>query len=315
MTVVESNSSLEDSRFDPFRRNDIGVDWIELIKFPIVFGIFPFRFFGALLSVVGCYLFFLIFGPPVRESKAGQVSATQREWLLRGGKFFSRTCLFFLGFYRIREIRHPSYDPVEARKYALVCNHTSMLDILILMSFCMPSFVSKETVSKVPLIGRIATGMQCLYVDRANRGGVSTKVIERQRSCFEGHSVPPLVIFPEATTTNGYFLIKFHTGVFRGGFPVVPVVIKYRYRRFSPTYETIRLPYYIFKLFTQLYNEAEYTLLPIYYPNEVEKKDPTLYANNVRKIMQKELNCSLSESSYQDKLEYHRLLRGQCKNL
>lgn len=32
MTVVESNSSLEDSRFDPFRRNDIGVDWIELIK-------------------------------------------------------------------------------------------------------------------------------------------------------------------------------------------------------------------------------------------------------------------------------------------
>ncbi|GJD07870.1 Lysophospholipid acyltransferase LPEAT1 [Galdieria sulphuraria] len=289
MTVIETTSSLEDSRFDPFKRNDKSFDWIELVKFPLVFVIFPFRFFGALLSVLGCYFFFLIFGPSVRQNIAAEVSTSRRQLLLRGGKCFSRACLFFLGFYRVCGRQHSSYDSAEAKKYVLVCNHTSMLDILILMSVC----------------------MQCIYVNRASRGGVSAKVIERQQACMEQRPVAPLVIFPEATTTNGHFLIKFHTGVFRGGFPVVPVVIKYRYRRFSPTYETIRSAYYIYKLFTQLYNEAEYTLLPIYYPNEVEKNDPLVYANNVRAVMQKELKCSLSESSYQDKLVYHGLLRKQ----
>ncbi|GJQ10698.1 hypothetical protein GpartN1_g2489.t1 [Galdieria partita] len=313
MACVEENISLEDARFDPFRRNDISLDWIELVKFPFVFVIFPFRFLGALLSVLGCYVFFLIFGPSVRKNKAVDVSTSRRRLLLRGGRFFSRACLFFLGFYRICGRQHPDYDSFEAKRYALVCNHTSMLDILILMSICMPSFVSKETVSRVPFIGRIATGMQCIYVDRSSRGGVSSKVIERQQACMERRPVAPLVIFPEATTTNGHFLVKFHTGVFRGGFPVVPVVIQYRYRRFSPTYETIRSAYYIYKLFTQLYNEAEYTLLPIYYPSEVEKNDPVIYANNVRAVMQKELKCALSESSYHDKLVYHGLLRQRSR--
>jgi 1-acyl-sn-glycerol-3-phosphate acyltransferase len=257
---------------------------------------FPFGFLAHffLLLVVTC--FFLFLGHPLEKAKLGKFPLLKESGFLEVENFFHEHVSF-------------SWASIESVKFDILAMTPSKQGNMHLFA------IIQETVSKVPLIGRIATGMQCLYVDRANRGGVSTKVIERQRSCFEGHSVPPLVIFPEATTTNGYFLIKFHTGVFRGGFPVVPVVIKYRYRRFSPTYETIRLPYYIFKLFTQLYNEAEYTLLPIYYPNEVEKKDPTLYANNVRKVMQKELNCSLSESSYQDKLEYHRLLRGQCKNL
>lgn len=314
MTVAEANMALDDPRFDPFRRRDICLDWIELVKFPLVVLIFPLRFLGALLSVLGCYFFFLVFGPSIVQNKAGEVSSFRRELLLRGGIFFSRACLFSLGFYRIRRRQLPGHDPVEAKRYALVCNHTSMLDILLLMSICMPSFVSKEAVSRVPVIGRIATGMQCLYVNRATRGGVSAKVIERQQACLEQQRpVAPLAIFPEATTTNGHFLIKFHTGVFRGGFPVVPVVVKYRYKRFSPTYETIRLAQYIYKLFTQLYNEVEYTLFPVYYPSETERKDPALYANNVREVMRKELNCGLSESSYQDKLVYHELLRQSSR--
>eukprot|EP00871_Galdieria_phlegrea_P001000 jgi/Galph1/1900/GphlegSOOS_G555.1 len=309
MNSLHKSTSLDDPHFDPFRRKDNNFDVIELVKLPLVFLLLPIRLIGAFLCVFGCYVFFLLFGPAIRKEKVEDVSPARRQFLCSGGRFFSRLCLFFLGFYRIRRTFAKGFQFSDISRFALVANHTSMLDILLIMSICMPSFVSKETVSKIPLIGRIATGMQCLYVNRSSRGGVSSMVMNRQQACAQGVSNTPLLIFPEATTTNGHFLIKFHTGVFLAGLPVIPVAIKYHYRRFSPTYETIRSLSYIYKLLTQLYNQVEYVILPVYFPNEIERKDPHIYANNVRLVLQKELSVRLSESTYQDKLEYHRLLR------
>lgn len=51
--------------------------------------------------------------------------------------------------------------------------------------------------------------------------------------------------------------------------------------------------------------------LPIYYPSEEEKKDPKLYASNVRELMLREGGFKPSESSLQDCRAYIAMLEGR----
>lgn len=46
-------------------------------------------------------------------------------------------------------------------------------------------------------------------------------------------------------------------------------------------------------LFCQFVNHIEVTRLPVYYPSQQEKDDPKLYANNVRKLMAREVCDSI----------------------
>ena len=43
----------------------------------------------------------------------------------------------------------------------------------------------------------------------------------------------------EGTTTNGDFLLPFKTGGFLAKAPVLPVILKYPYQRFSPAWDSI----------------------------------------------------------------------------
>jgi len=45
--------------------------------------------------------------------------------------------------------------------------------------------------------------------------------------------------FAEGTTTNGDFLLPFKTGGFLAKAPVLPVILKYPYQRFSPAWDSI----------------------------------------------------------------------------
>jgi len=139
------------------------------------------------------------------------------------------------------------------------------------------------------------------------------------------------VVFPEGTTTNNRFILPFKRGAFVGGHPVKPVAIKYPYHNFSPAWESCKFPYHIFRMLTQFYNQCEIYWLPVYTPNEQEKKDPALYAQNVRnvsttfctQIIWSNLTISLfskaimqvadfkdCNSSLEDKIAYLKALRG-----
>jgi lysophosphatidylcholine acyltransferase / lyso-PAF acetyltransferase len=48
-----------------------------------------------------------------------------------------------------------------------------------------------------------------------------------------------LKYFAEGTTTNGDFLLPFKTGGFLAKAPVLPVILKYPYQRFSPAWDSI----------------------------------------------------------------------------
>lgn len=115
----------------------------------------------------------------------------------------------------------------------IVQNHVVNPDIwLTLSSKWMPSFVAKSDTKK-SIVAKQAEALQCLFIDRPKgkdakleTNGALEAIKERQHAIQDGR-YKPLIIFPEGTTTNGNFLIRFKRGAFVSLLPVQPLVNRY----------------------------------------------------------------------------------------
>ncbi|KAF8406397.1 hypothetical protein HHK36_008484 [Tetracentron sinense] len=154
----------------------------------------------------------------------------------------------------------------------------------------------------------------CVYVQRESKSsdfkGVSGVVTERVQEAHRNEHAPMMMLFPEGTTTNGNFLLPFKTGAFLSKVPVLPVILRYPYQRFSPAWDSISGLRHVILLLCQFVNYIEVTRLPVYYPSQQEKEDPKLYANNIRKLMASEGNLLLSDIGLAEKRIYHAALNG-----
>ncbi|KAG2324508.1 hypothetical protein Bca4012_039021 [Brassica carinata] len=278
-------------------------------------------------------------GGVVQEDYA-HMGGWRRVVIVRCGRFLSRVLLFVFGFYWIPErcldrdsaadsdhksssseiAENGETDKEEPeRPGVIVSNHVSYLDILYHMSASFPSFVAKRSVGKLPLVGLISKCLGCVYVQREAKSpdfkGVSGTVNERVREAHRNKSAPTIMLFPEGTTTNGDYLLQFKTGAFLAGTPVLPVILKYPYERFSVAWDTISGARHIIFLLCQFVNHLEVIRLPVYYPSQEEKDNPKLYASNVRRLMATEGNLILSDLGLGDKRIYHATLNGNLRQL
>jgi lysophosphatidylcholine acyltransferase/lyso-PAF acetyltransferase len=223
----------------------------------------------------------------------------------------ARILLWILGFVHIKQNGSGSLYGPQGKANIITSNHVSHFDILVMMATCpdgIPSFVAKRGVSKAPYVGYKSIIWQSLFVD--NRAGADktqqgTNVAQQIAERGENLNLNPVLIFPEGTTSNGESLITFRSGAFISGHPVKPVGIRYGHGNFSPAWESIGPLWHMFRCFSQFTNEVEVNWLPVYYPNDAEKKDPKLYAQNVREAIAKALKVPTVEASFADKVEYH----------
>ncbi|KAG4162246.1 hypothetical protein ERO13_D01G105300v2 [Gossypium hirsutum] len=252
----------------------------------------------------------------------------RRAVILQSGRYLSRLLLFMVGFYWINETHKDSANTQDnsktestkkqseerVRPGAIVSNHLSYLDVLYHMSSSFPSFVAKKSVSKLPLVGLIGKCLGCVFVQRESKSsdfkGVAGIVTDRVRNAHQNELAPMMLLFPEGTTTNGDFLLPFKTGAFLAGAPVMPVILRYSYRRFSPAWESISGVRHVVFLLCQFVNNLEVTRLPIYHPSQQEKDNPKLYANNVRKLMAAEGDLIVSDIGLAEKRIYLAALNG-----
>jgi len=206
----------------------------------------------------------------------------------------SRSVLFALGFYNIK------YEGKRDHSVrTVISNHTSYVDILVVCTLEVHSFVFKEFVKKIPLWGYFAVASNSVTISKTDKG-TTPKILEFQKTRQEC----PLLLFPEATTSNGCSIIKFKTGAFINGLPVQPVLIRYIWSKFSPTWESIPPFSHLFGLITQFSYGCVVKYLPPYYPNEMEKQNPQLYADNVQKVMANALGVPAVPYVYEDKKKY-----------
>ncbi|KAL6995652.1 Lysophospholipid acyltransferase lpeat1, variant 2 [Sarracenia purpurea var. burkii] len=309
--------------------------WTEKALLGIAFlTLVPIRVALGLAILVSYYLICRVctlFLAPNREDEQedyAHMGGWRRTVIVQLGKFLSRAMLFVLGFYWIKqtyrnpevagsfnaeaECKDQSEEP--GRPGAVISNHISYLDILYHMSSSFPSFVAKRSVAKLPLVGLISKCLGCVYVQRESKSsdfkGVAAIVNERVREAHRNKSAPTMMLFPEGTTTNGDFILPFKTGAFLSKAPVLPVILRYPYQRFSPAWDSISGVRHVIFLLCQFVNYLEVTWLPVYYPSQQEKDDPKLYADNVRRLMAREGNLIMSDIGLAEKRIYHAALNG-----
>lgn len=121
-----------------------------------------------------------------------------------------------------------SYGQQPATASIFVANHVSYLDPVVLGSLAAFVPITKEEVSRWPVIGHALGSLGALYVDRACMKSGGRVLRAAQDALDAGVSV---LCFPEGTTTDGHTLLPFKRGVFglatMAHVPVVPVAIRY----------------------------------------------------------------------------------------
>ena len=142
-----------------------------------------------------------------------------QHWMTR---WWSGRIVRIFGF-RIRRVGMPLPGAV-----LFVANHVSWLDIELMHSQRIMSFVAKAEIERWPLVGWLATKAGTIYHRRGNThslGAVMERVVARLR---EGMAVG---VFPEGGTGPGDRLRTFHARIFQvavdANVPVQPVALCY----------------------------------------------------------------------------------------
>jgi 1-acyl-sn-glycerol-3-phosphate acyltransferase len=160
---------------------------------------------GALLT--------LLISPFQRTGKPHPAAAIVRWWL--------RRACYLLGL----RIRVEGVIPDAPR--LIVANHISWLDIPVLGSLALTSFISKQEVRNWPLIGWIAVKTGTLFI---KRGAGRTDDLKRQMHArlAEGYQV---LLFPEGTTSSGEQVAPFYPRLLaiaqEDARPIQPVALCY----------------------------------------------------------------------------------------
>jgi 1-acyl-sn-glycerol-3-phosphate acyltransferase len=141
--------------------------------------------------------------------------------------FFSRFCLMFMGI-NVEE-RKINIESQIKKGSLFVCNHLSYIDVLILASFYRASFVTSVEIKNTPFLGQLCQLGGCVFVERRNKVNLSNEVKEITESLANGINV---VIFPEATSTNGDQVIRFRRPLYQSAIDsnsqIVPLTLNYK---------------------------------------------------------------------------------------
>lgn len=110
----------------------------------------------------------------------------------------------------------------------LVANHISWLDITSLHAARFCRFVSKADIKQWPVIGRLATGVGTLFIERESRRD-AMRVVHHMTERLRAGDV--IGVFPEGTTGDGIGLLPFHANLFQAAIaanaPVQPVALQF----------------------------------------------------------------------------------------
>uniref|UniRef100_A0A669EQT6 Lysophosphatidylcholine acyltransferase 1 n=1 Tax=Oreochromis niloticus TaxID=8128 RepID=A0A669EQT6_ORENI len=189
--------------------------------------------------------------------------------------------MWFAGGFHWMTVKGRRALPTEAPILTLA-PHSSYFDA-IPVTMTMSSIVMKAESKDIPLWGTLIKYIRPVFVSRSDQDSRKKTVEEIKRRARSGGEWPQIMIFPEGTCTNRSCLITFKPGAFIPAVPVQPVVIRY------PN-----------KLDTITWTWQGPGFLPIYTPSEEEKKNPALFAINVRRIMAKALGVPITDYSFED---------------
>ena len=167
------------------------------------------------------------------------ISISRDQWypfFFKLARFWAKFILIGMGFsWKIQY----EQDPEPNKSYMFIANHTSMVDImLMLVSVKNPFvFVGKKELAKIPLFGFFYK-KTCILVDRSSERSRKAVFLRAQKRLKQGLSI---CIFPEGGVPEEEIVLDtFKDGAFRlainHNIPIVPLVFYDNKKRFSYTF-------------------------------------------------------------------------------
>ena len=219
-----------------------------------------------------------------------------------------------------------TFNPNE--KYSLlISNHTGFYDMIINMSIHSCGFLAKDETKYYPFVGTIAKGINCLFVKRESeedRAKIFVEIEKRQKDFYEGNILTPLLIFPEGTTTNGKYILKFKKGAFYNLLPVKPQLILLDDNLDYSIGIGVNSPVFnYFRSLCYLGTKVNLCELPFIKPTDYMWKNYShlgeqkwkIFAEVTRKIMCEIGNLEPSNRTFRDCLHYEKcLIKGSYRD-
>jgi len=294
-----------DTRASPFLVLDAPFTRWERVKFVCMLPLLPLKlavilFFALAVGVLNAFF-----------TGACDLSKPLPRWRRRGVAASSRMCtgaiLATAGFLRPRVKGRDHLRQGLRDGAVVVANHVSYADAFAVVAAFCPCGITLEYTKTIPLLGPGIRALQNIYVSNdgaSEQGGAARAVGDRAERSAEFDV--PVIVFPEGTLSDGKGLLRFKTGAFAAGRPVVPLVMRYGRGRaaasaapgplggaldasFSPAWGIVPMPFHLLRMLTQLFNPLEMEFLPVYRPSDAERASPRLYAESVRLLMARAL--------------------------
>eukprot|EP00850_Spirogloea_muscicola_P023341 SM000349S12881 [mRNA] locus=s349:77780:80799:- [translate_table: standard] len=287
-----------DMPFNPFQNNSYSITGVyEVLRTAVVLPLFLIRVLLLLLMLLMGYLSTKVALVGARDTLTRPFSPWRRAslWPVR---LCARGLLFACGYHWIRVKGKPA--PRDAAPI-LVSNHVTFVDPVFVFFAHLPVIVTAKENLEIPIAGAIMHALQVIAVDRSSPSSRKDAAgeIKRRAMCNDWANI---MLFPEATTTNGRSLVSFKTGAFAPGLPIQPIVIKYPHDRCDPSWVVEGPPIHLllFKLMTQFYNMMVVEYLPVMVPSKRDRHDPHFFADRCRSSMARALNVNVTEHTYGD---------------
>jgi 1-acyl-sn-glycerol-3-phosphate acyltransferase len=210
----------------------------------------------------------------------------------------ARVFLFGFGFNWIRV--KGSLRPQEEAPIVVIAPHTSALDMFVLGCFAIPTVVSNTQPAHLPFVGRAIRTFQPIFVSREDKDSRLKALNEMKRRSQSKGVWSHIVVFPEATTTNGKCVIHFKSGAFQPGLPVLPMLVKYSENTMKWSVDGLHPLLGFFLTICRPHNGLEVEFLPVHKPTHEEKNNPVLFARNTKQAVGEALGVSSTLHTYED---------------
>ncbi|MDB2461398.1 1-acyl-sn-glycerol-3-phosphate acyltransferase [Gammaproteobacteria bacterium] len=200
--------------------------------------------------------------------------------------------LWFEKILKIIGIKTSIKGKIKSGNYLIISNHSSWLDIIILGSTFKTTFLSKIEVSHWPVIGKITTAVDMLFINRGAKDAASLAVNGISKFILNNRNV---TIFPEGTSSGGKGLLKFKPRLFAScietNSPIQCVIIRYPHKEknIHPSVPFVRGDSLFLNILKVLFQDdisAEITISDLVYTNNKDRKS---IANECYEIIKKDL--------------------------
>lgn len=165
-----------------------------------------------------------------------------------------------------------------------IANHTSHLDFLTIFYVLQTGFLASSVIRDNFVSNQLLNIIQILVIDRGN----NKNTVEQMRQYVEQKG--SICLFPEGMMTNPNTLINFRTGAFYIGYPVYPIILKYK-----KVVSDMSTSNFILKISSCQTETIEMSIMNPFYPPFDETK-----IENIRNKMAEKGNFVLSRVSNKD---------------